>query len=169
VTRGAARRDVRLRAIAVTAVAVLALGAAVLWFDRGTQAERRDDFDAGFRDAVTLLQACEYDRAAAALHDLLRQAPRLPELHVNMGYALLGLKNYAAARDFFLGAIRLRPGQANAYYGLAESLEGAGNLRGAIEAMRTYVHLSRPDDEFSRKANAAIWEWESALGKAGKR
>lgn len=157
------RRDVRIRAVAVTALAVVALGAALLWFDRGTPAGRGDDFEAGFCDSAMLLQARQYEQAAAALHDLLRRAPQVPELHVNMGYALLGLGNYLAARDFFLSAIRLRPKQANAYYGLAESLEGAGDLHGAIEAMRTYVHLSPLEGEFVRKANAAVWEWEASL------
>ncbi|HEY5898846.1 MAG TPA: tetratricopeptide repeat protein [Burkholderiales bacterium] len=162
------RRDIRLRALAVTVALVAAAGAALVWFDRDAPRQAGSNFDTAFEQAVLLLHARQYEPAAAALHALLQRSPQVPELHVNMGYALLGLKNYAAARDFFLGAIRLRPSQANAYYGLAEALEGTGDLRGAIEAMRTYVHLRPAEDEFARKANAAIWEWQAAMKGGAK-
>jgi tetratricopeptide (TPR) repeat protein len=83
-----------------------------------------------------------------------------------MGYALIGLGKYAAARDFFEGALELRRDQVNAYYGLAEALDGIGDRSGAIGAMRTYVHLSRPDDLYVRKAQAALWEWEAARSES---
>jgi hypothetical protein len=59
--------------------------------------------------------------------------------------------------------LEARPGQANAYYGLATALEAGGDLEGALGAMRTYVHLEAPDAPFLRKAAAAIWEWETRL------
>jgi hypothetical protein len=31
--------------------------------------------------------------------------------------------------------------------------------------MRTYIHLSRPDDAHLVKARAALWEWEAQLGR----
>lgn len=150
------RRDVRLAAFALVLAAV-ALGGFAFGpraDDEGTQ------FDARFHEAVRLLQAREHAKAARALHRLLEIAPQLPELHVNMGYAQLGLDRPGAARQAFESALNLRPHQANAYYGLAESLEALGDLPGALGAMRTYVHLSPPDDPFVRKASAAIWEWE---------
>ena len=48
----------------------------------------------------------------------------------------------AAARDFFMGAIELRPMQANAYYGLALALTRLKTGAGAIGAMRSFVHLA---------------------------
>jgi uncharacterized protein HemY len=151
------KRDVRFAALGL-ALAAVALGGLVLGLGEN---DDRAQFDARFRQAVSRLQQGEHAQAAAALHDLLQVAPEVPELRVNLGYAMLGLKKYAAARDSFSAAIDLRPRQANAYYGLAESLEGLGDLRGALGAMRTYVHLSAPDDPFVRKAHAAIWEWEA--------
>ncbi len=151
------RRDVRFAAFALVLAAVV-LGGMVFGL-RGD--DDRAQFDARFNEAARLLQARDYERAAAALHRLLELAPEVPELHVNMGYAQLGLDRPGAARKAFQSAIDLRPRQANAYYGLAESLEGLGDLRGALGAMRTYVHLSPPDDPFVRKAHAAIWEWEA--------
>jgi Tfp pilus assembly protein PilF len=122
--------------------------------------EVRSRFDA----AVLMLHARQFDHAVTALHRVLELEPRLPEAHVNMGYALLGLQQHVAARDFFNGAIELAPGQANAYHGLALAWEGLGDLRMAIGAMRSYLHLARDErDVHLRRARAALWEWETQL------
>lgn len=116
-----------------------------------------------FQRAVALLQAGEFVYAVTGFHDVLRIAPQMPEAHVNMGFALLGLEKYAEARDFFGAAVDLRPSQLNAYYGLAMANEGLGQLRQAITAMQTYTHLTDDGDPYRRKAESAIWEWEAAL------
>ena len=115
-----------------------------------------------FQNAVIMLHAREYDYAVTALHRVLELAPRMPEAYVNMGFALLGLGQPAAARDFFLGAIELRPRLANAYWGLAVSLEAVCDQAGAIGAMRSYIHLTTSDDPYLPRARAALWEWEAA-------
>ena len=109
-----------------------------------------------------MLHAGQHELAVTALHEVLRLAPKMPEAHVNMGYALLGLQRYGAAHDFFITATELRPTQANAYYGLAVALEGLHDLEGALGAMRSFIHLTSADDPYLRKARAALWEWESA-------
>jgi tetratricopeptide (TPR) repeat protein len=119
-----------------------------------------------FAQGTVMLHAKQYEYALAAFHRVLELDPALPEAHVNAGFALVGLKRYAAARDFFAGAIELRPMQVNAYYGLAVAQEGLGDLPAARGAMRTYAHLAPRDDPYRRKAEAALWEWESA--DAGK-
>jgi Flp pilus assembly protein TadD len=175
------RRDVRPAAIAATLVCVLA-GGALLAFDdqlgwpasnaRGTlqaaldpaahAAQRRDaEFDQRFAQAVVMLHARQYEHAVTALHRLLELRPDVPEVHVNMGYALLGMDQPGAARDFFEGATALRSNQVNAYYGLAVALERLGDMEGALGAMRTFVHLTPPDDPYIAKARSAIAEWES--------
>lgn len=64
---------------------------------------------------------------------------------------------------FFESAIALRRQQVNAYYGLAIVLDELNDRPGAIGGMRTFVHLSKPDnDPCQRKAQAALWKWESA-------
>lgn len=126
-------------------------------------AEDRSELKRRFDEAVLMLHARRYEYAVAALHRVLELSPRLPEAHVNMGYALLGLERYDAARDFFLSAIGLRPGQANAYYGLAEAYEGLGSLPEALGSMRTYLHLARPDSPYRTRARSALWEWEAQL------
>jgi tetratricopeptide (TPR) repeat protein len=119
-----------------------------------------------FQQAVVMLHAKQYEHAVTALHRVLELAPRLPEAHVNMGYALIGLQKHDAARGFFEAAIALNPRQANAYYGLAMADEARGDYDAALGGMRTYLHLSQADDEAHRtRARSAIWEWEEKLGR----
>lgn len=128
---------------------------------------RRAEVQRRFEQAVVMLHAKQYDHAITALHRVLEMEPTMPEAHVNMGYALMGLGKPAAARDFFEGALALRPEQANAYYGLALSHEAQGEPEAAIGAMRTYVHRARGESEAHlRKARAALWEWESRQAAA---
>jgi len=122
---------------------------------------RRTEIDARFTQGVAMLHARQHEYALTAFHRVLELAPEMPEAHVNMGYALVGLGRFEAARSFFEAAIELQPRQLNAYYGLAVALESLGDLGGAIGAMRTYVHLAPRDDPYVRKAQAALWEWES--------
>lgn len=123
----------------------------------------KQEIDLRFQQAVTMLHAKRYEYAVTALERILKIRPDMPEAHVNMGYALLGLKQYKAAYDSFDSATVLRPMQANAYYGMAEALHELGDLEGAMGAMRSYIHLSAPDDPYVRRARSALWEWEAAL------
>ena len=116
-----------------------------------------------FQAAVHSLQNGQYEQALGALHQVLQLAPRLPEAHVNMGFALLGLERTQAAADFFTTAIELRPEQVNAYYGLALAYEDLNDLPAALGAMRSYVHLTSADDPRLPKARAALWEWEQPI------
>lgn len=118
-----------------------------------------------FEQAVVMLHARQYDHAVTALHRVLEIAPRMPEAHVNMGYALLGLQQPEAARGFFNAAIELNPRQANAYYGLALTEEARQDYEGALGAMRTFLHFAQADDPFRTKARSALWEWEGRLGR----
>lgn len=126
-----------------------------------------------FDEAVVMLHAKQYEHAATALHRVLALAPTLTEAHVNMGFALLGLKRPREALAFFEGATALRPEQANAYYGMALAHEAAGDLALATGAMRSYLHLARQESpEHLARARAALWEWDArraaAVPEAGK-
>lgn len=178
--RGRAR-DVRLRALALTAVLIIAGGITIAYLPDGlrtsvadgskevrtahsrekTEAEIRQRFQQG----VTMLNDKQYEQALTAFHRVIELAPAMPEAHVNTGFALIGLKRYAVARDFFEGAIALRKDQVNAYYGMAEALEGLNDLPGALGAMRTYLHLAPADDPYRRKAESAVWEWEAKVAE----
>lgn len=124
---------------------------------------RLDQITKRFEQAAAMLHAKQYDYAITALHRVLELSPRMPEAHANMGYALLGLEKHKAAGDFFNTAIELNPYLGNAYWGLAIVLEKSGDYQGALGAMRTYIHLAKPNDPYVRKARSALWEWENRL------
>ena len=174
------RRDIRPRALAFALGCVTLGGAALAWYGGGTgprladpvahaKSMRQAEVDARFKQAVVMLHAKQYEHAMTALHRLLELAPEMPEVHVNMGFALLDMKQFPAARDFFLSAIALNVRQVNAYYGLAEAHEGLGELPEAMGAMRTFLHLAPPDDSYRDKARAALWEWETQPRHAADR
>ena len=122
--------------------------------------------DQRFARGAALLAARQYEAAASAWHGVLALAPSMPEAHVNMGFALLGLNRFAVARDFFDVAIDLKNSQLNAYFGLALALEGLGDLPGALGAMRTYLHLSANEDAHVMRARTDVLRWEATLRQA---
>ncbi|MBF0138633.1 MAG: hypothetical protein H7833_16710 [Magnetococcus sp. DMHC-1] len=131
------------------------------WIQDATTSEDLEIRQHFFQGAM-MLHAQQFDHAVTALHWVLQRRPELPEAHVNMGFALLGREELPAARDFFQTAINLRSTQANAYYGLALTLEKLGDRPAARGALRTFVHLTRPDDPFLAKAQTTLAEWEKA-------
>lgn len=185
--RSLRRRDRRVHGVLIAVAAVLLGGAGFAWLaplhaplplepaalrsdvtaSRSTptlppEVDVRRRFDA----AVLLLHGRQFDAAAAALARVLELAPRLPEAHVNLGFAQLGSARPAAARVAFETAISLKPEQANAYYGLAMVHEAQGDLELALGAMRSYLHLARSEDEAHlRRARAALWEWQARLAE----
>lgn len=175
------RADHRLLTGLASGVAIMALGALIAfwpsfdWLDRlapsrplyptlGKSAPHTgpDAIRQQFRQGVLMLHMRQFEHAMVSFHRVLAQAPSLPEAHVNMGYALTGLSRWREARDFFTNAIELNPAQANAYFGLAMTLDTLDDRAGAIGAMRTFVHLTDAADPFRRKAEAALWEWTGA-------
>jgi tetratricopeptide (TPR) repeat protein len=128
-------------------------------------AQRAREVRERFDQAVLMLHARRHEDAVVALQRVLALAPHLPEAHVNLGFALLGLHQAEPAQRAFETAIGIRVGQANAYYGLAMAFEQRGDLEAALGAMRSYLHLSRADDAYRARARSALWEWEERLGR----
>lgn len=164
------RKDVRVRSLLLTLFLVIIIAAGVqYWPDRtvttidGLTAVATQDENhvkQHFDWAVNRLRNRDYLQAINGFRAVLEQSPLLPEAYINIGFAQIELEHYDAAVQSFETAIDLRPGQANAYWGLAVSLEGLCKIPGAMGAMRTYIHLAEPNDPFMVKANAALWEWE---------
>lgn len=123
----------------------------------------KNEIDKRFQEGVAMLHAKQYEHALTAFHRVLQLSPEMPEAHVNAGYALLGMGDAKAAADFFDSATMLRPDQMNAYFGLGEALQALGNKAGALQAMETYLHRSKPNDPFRRKAESAVWELRAEL------
>jgi len=129
---------------------------------------KKDEIELRFNQAVLMLHSKQYEYAIKSLHRVLELAPRMPEAHVNMGFAFLGGGDAKAARDFFTSALELNQQQLNAYYGLAVAAEAMGDMEIALGAMRTYVHLSPTDSPYLAKARAALWEWQDARANKAK-
>lgn len=180
-------RDTRWRALALMVIAVAAGGMVITavsdgglfgWRFSTTGAPVRSqvrvpdpirqEIHQRFQQGVIMLHAKQHEHAMTAFHRVLELDPAMPEAHVNMGFALIGLERYSAARDFFESALALRKEQINSYYGLAVALDGLRDRPGAIGAMRTFVHLSTPDDPYLRKAQAALWEWDAERKTTGQ-
>jgi tetratricopeptide (TPR) repeat protein len=119
-----------------------------------------------FQQAVVMLQGGQFEHAITALHEVLEVYPALPEAHVNMGFALLGLGENEAAIDFFHSATDLRPSLHNAYYGLALAELDAGNDKAALAAMQAFAHRASADDRHLPRAQALIWELQEKTREA---
>ncbi|HET9978632.1 MAG TPA: tetratricopeptide repeat protein [Burkholderiaceae bacterium] len=173
-SRGVMRRDWRGLGLALTLGAIVLGGVAFNAIESAhppVEAAKPLPHDAEvkrlFDAAVVMLHARQYEHAVTALHRVLAYAPKMPEAHANMGYALLGLQRPREARAFFDAASALAPMQANAYYGLALVHDAQGDRAAALGAMRTYVHLARDERaQHLARARAALWEWEAAASGA---
>lgn len=109
-----------------------------------------------------------FDQALAEARRAQALLPDSAKAEVRIGFALNGLGRYQEAFAHLSRAIDLDPTEAPAYFGMAVTQEGFGNLEGAVGAMRAFLHLT-PDPDSGRlviaQARAAIWEWESKLGR----
>ena len=170
------RGDVRIRAILLTLFLVAAIAAIVTFGPDRTNddmalsparpAAEETQVRRHFDWAVKQLRSGNFEIAVNGFRAVLEQAPTMPEAYVNKGFAHIELGQYAQALQAFQKTLDLRPTQVNAYWWLAVSLEGLCDIAGAMGAMRTYVHLAKPDDAYLKKANAALWEWEQQKNKA---
>jgi tetratricopeptide (TPR) repeat protein len=152
------------------------LGLTVLGLGFGSSASRAEDappvesaakadpvFDKLFNDGVAYMRAGKLHEAIIVFETARKRQPKIPEVPVNLGYAHLAAKNYPAALANFEQALTIAPRQVNAYYGLAIALQGKGELEAAISAMNTYRHFQKEESPYTRKADAALWEWEEEL------
>ncbi|WP_420474493.1 tetratricopeptide repeat protein [Noviherbaspirillum sp. ST9] len=120
------------------------------------------------RKAAASIGAKRYDEAIAIMNSGLEVLKGRPESYVVIGNALIGKKDYVAARDFMNAAIERDPKFADAYFGYAVASEELGELDSALGAMRSYLHTEKNSDPYRLKvaqARAAIWEWEAKLGR----
>jgi tetratricopeptide (TPR) repeat protein len=127
--------------------------------------EQKASFDRHFFSGLELMRAGRAADALLMLDIARKNNPEIPEVHVNIGYALLSLQRWREAYIAFEVALRIRPRQANAYYGMAEALEGQGKLEKALESMETYIHIADKNNPFLLKAEAAIRHWEEVLAE----
>lgn len=128
---------------------------------------RQQEIAERFRQGVTMMQLRRYDDAVTAFHRVLELDPTIPEVHVNIGFALFETGQAAAAQRFFEAATRLNRNQLNAYYGLALTAQAQGAGEVAAGAMQTWLHLAPADDPFRARAEA-LFEQATAASRLAR-
>ncbi len=130
--------------------------------------EKTLQIDTYFNRAIEHMKRKRYKQAVTQWQQLLLVNSTMPEAHVNLGFSYFETGEYKKAMMSFQRAMDLNPYQTNAYYGLAICYEKLGDLRAASGSMRSYIHLSKKDDPFVRKAQSALWEWQAQQQKLGE-
>jgi tetratricopeptide (TPR) repeat protein len=126
---------------------------------RGIGKEVRWLFD---ESSNALLQG-DFNFAVESLKKIKEIQPALPAVSINLGFAYVGLEQYTDAADEFQRALQLAPAEPTAYYGLALVYEHRNQLDLAVSSMKTFIHLAPQEHAFRRKAESAVWEWESSM------
>lgn len=120
------------------------------------------------KQAGAQVAAGQYNQALITVNRVRPLDPENPLAYLWIGQALLGKKDYPAARDFFAAAIDRDPVLPGAYFGYAVASEELGDLESALGGMRSYLHVET-DKTIGRlpvaQARSAIWEWEAKLGR----
>ncbi|MEH6470941.1 MAG: tetratricopeptide repeat protein [Halopseudomonas sp.] len=127
------------------------------------QAQRLQQIRVLFEHGANLMRQGKYPQARKALEMVVELAPVLPEGYVNLGFVLYEMGEVEAAINAFNYASQLNPYQSNAYYGAALGYERLADYEVAMGHMRSFIHLSEPENPFLPKARAALWEWEQTL------
>lgn len=120
------------------------------------------------KEARTKLAAKEYFAAMRPLEEIIRRSPGNAEAHLLMALAIQGAGNNELARKYYEAAIDRDPLLADAYFGYATASEALNDLESALGGMRSYLHVQKDGDPYRLRiaqARAAIWEWESKLGR----
>jgi len=179
VNRAPARRrpDLRWRGLLLTLALIAVVGLLVQGLPGGSPPAADDAFDVTrhmqaqrvatrFREAVNLQHTGQPAKALTVWEDVIALAPSLPEAWVNRGFVLLDLDRPGEAEAAFRRAIVLRPGQANAHYGLAQALAAQARLEAARAAMRRFLRHTAPGDPWLARAHALLRQWQPENGEA---
>lgn len=116
-------------------------------------------FETAFEGGVEALRRGDAHAAMVAFKEATGLRPSSSQAHVNLGFALVEMQSFDEALAEFTLALQNNSNQFNAYYGIAEALEGKGELGQAADAMKTYLYFAPAADPFRRRAEAALWEW----------
>jgi hypothetical protein len=120
------------------------------------------------RRARSLIREKRYDDALDVLNAERPLLKENAEAYFLIGKILERKNDFNTARDFYNAALNRNPAMSEAHWGFATSSEALGDLESALGAMRSYLHTERDADPMRLRINqarAAIWEWESRLGR----
>jgi tetratricopeptide (TPR) repeat protein len=105
--------------------------------------KRRPPHAAAFKELGALLTALgQYDEAVAVLRRGIEVAPMLPQLAIQLGYALLNRRRCADAKAAFVRALALVPTSPDALFGMAKAHQEIGESAEAAEYFRRCLEYS---------------------------
>ena len=84
-----------------------------------------------FAEAVRLQNAGKLEEAEALYKALAEKAPKVPEVHVNLGFLYAARKDWASAEASYRKALELRPGAADVVAALSTVYRETGRLEEA--------------------------------------
>ena len=120
------------------------------------------------KSAARLIKQRQPDAAIATLNDARELVKPYAESYLLIGRALEAKRDFDTARDFYNAALNRNPYLADAHWGFATSSEALSDIESALAGMRSYLHTepdAAPDRLRINQARAAIWEWETQLGR----
>ncbi len=128
---------------------------------------------AAFKEAIDLTNARKFDEAIAAYQAILAQSPNLPAVHMNLGFAYMQKKDYAAAEAEYAKVLDLEPDNNDAMLALAGIYSTQGQKDKAKEMLdkATAANPTDPKAQYKkgvllRNANendAAIQAFQSVI------
>ncbi len=116
------------------------------------------------RRGLVHLHEEDFAQSTKLFQDLLGRGVRSFELHFYLARSLQALKQFREAATQFEKAVGFEPGYPAGWEGLADCRASLGDLRGAVDAIRSGQESS-PRDEHLRRREARIWR---RLGERGK-
>ena len=111
-----------------------------------------------------LYAAGQFEQAAAAYRELLRQSPRDMKLLVRLGATLYQLGSFSEAEKFFRTAVSVAPDSPQAEIGLGTSLLALDRSRDAVPVLEKAIKLA-PSDRMARRALGHAYQKENDLFK----
>jgi len=108
-----------------------------------------DELQKNFGEAVTKLQAGDFDGAIAAFDALILKNPSLSEAHYNKGFAQYQKKDYAAAETTLKRALEVKSDYSDARVLLSNIYSAQGLKDKAVEVMSADAGGSDPKQLFN--------------------
>ncbi|MCZ6697104.1 MAG: tetratricopeptide repeat protein, partial [Acidobacteria bacterium] len=116
--------------------------------------------------SIIFIQQGEMIAAEETLRDVLAIDPGEPRALTNLAEVLRATDRTAEAKPLYLQALASDPGYAHAAVRLGVTLEGEGDLTGALDAYRQYLDRGAAEPEQERSVRDRITEIERRLSAA---
>ena len=121
-----------------------------------SEATEMDRAKAHFDKAIEHTRAREFEAAIDEYTKSLEINPHSAEANSNMGFAYMDLWDFDLALKYQLKALEVNPEFANAYYGLALTLEKKGDKAGAAENWKEFIKRSEPGSKWAMMAKERL-------------